>query len=459
MAYGTVVEVTRSCRDFMTWNINGSLGMYRIGGLSPESCVRLQSRQNQDPRGCRSLQLRCALVGDEIQRWSATGEEGSASGPASIEDVIESFLRSSISGATTAPIRYPDDHGAFPIAEWPMLGYLVPPIVVDANVLRNDILYSCCKDHRTTLVTATNAGFLRMFCAEHVIEEVNEHSQRWAREGGIDGALFLDRWQGEYLPLLRCVDVPSGLLTESEAGEIARLERIDPDDVPSATLARLLGAFYLSEDKTALEAVYGPELDFKIHHAWVDAIRYGSNSAQIAGVSQTALIVPAILGEGLFGAGRFLYSKSPWLFVGTILVIGGFGYLAWRSEQDKVKGALASLADGLLAIGETVTAFRNYALRCQDAFLRVFPIVPNWQDMLGSLDGDQVLVRHCLHSLAREPRGHLSAAEMHEGIPFYVKGQQNTVRKALREYPCFQEVRRGRWQVGRETGICDLKGF
>ncbi|WP_298387635.1 PIN domain-containing protein [Ferrimicrobium sp.] len=398
-------------------------------------------------------------MGDEIQRWSATGEEGSVSVPAPIEAGIELFLRSSIAGAITAPIRPPDDHGAFPIAEWPMLGYLVPPIVVDANVLRNDILYSCRNDRRTSLVVATNAGFLRMFCAEHVIEEVDEHSQRWAREGGIDGALFLDRWQGEYLPLLRCVDVPSGLLTESEAQAIARLERIDPDDVPSATLARLLGAFYLSEDKKALEAVYGPELDFEIHHAWVDAIRYGSNSAQIKGASQVALIAPALLGQGLFGAGRFLYYKSPWLLAGTILVIGSFGYLAWRSEQDKVKGALASLGDGLLAIGKTVTAFRNYALQSQAAFSRVFPIVPNWQDMLGSHGGEQVLARHCLHSLAREPRGHLSAAEMYEGLPLYVTGQQNTVRKVLREYPCFQEVGRGRWQVGRGNSIHNLKGF
>ena len=161
----------------MTRNINGSLGMYRIGGLSPESCVRLRSRQNQDPRGCRSLVLRCAIVGDEIQRWSATGEEGPVSVPAPIEADIELFLRSSIAGAITAPIRYPDDHGAFPIAEWPMLGYLVPPIVVDANVLRNDILYSCRNDRRTSLVTATNAGFLRMFCAEHVIEEVDMKPQ------------------------------------------------------------------------------------------------------------------------------------------------------------------------------------------------------------------------------------------------------------------------------------------
>lgn len=391
-------------------------------------------------------------MGDEIQKWSSTGDEGTAGGPVSIETGIELFLRSAFSHATTAPIRYPDDHGAFPPAEWPMSGYPVPPIVVDANVLRNDILYSCRNDRRTSLVTAANAGFLRMFCAEHVIEEVNEHSQRWAQEGRVKQTAFVDRWKEEYLRLIRCVDVPNGLLTESEAKAVGELERIDNDDVPSATLARLLGGFYLSEDKRALEAVYGSELNFETHRAWVDAIRSGSNSAQITRASQAALIAPAILGEGLFGAWRFLYSKSPWLLVSTILGLGGFGYLIWRSDQDKVKGALASLGDGLLAIGETVTAFRNYMLQCQAAFSRVFPVVPNWQDMRGSHNGEQVLARHCLYSLAREPKGHLSAVEMHEGLPFYIKGQQNTVRKVFREHPCFQEVMKGRWQVGRE--IC-----
>lgn len=414
--------------------------------------IYLRRRQNRDPRGCRSLQLRYVLVGDEIHRRSVKGEQGLVGSPASIETGIELFLRSAFSYATTTPIRHADGHGVFPPAEWPMSGLSVPPIVADANVLRNDILYSCRKDCRTTLVTATNAGFLRLFCAEHVIAEVEEHLPRWAREGGVDGARFLNRWQGEYLPLLRCVDVASDLLTESEAQAIAQLERIDPDDVPSATLARLLGAFYLSEDKRALEAVYGPELDFEIHHAWVYAIRYGSNSAQIKGASQVALIAPALLGQGLYGMAKYLYIKNPLLLVGAIVAVGGAGYLTWRSDPDKVKGALASLGDGLLAIGETVTAFRNYMLQCQAAFSRVFPIVPNWQDMRGSHNGEQVLARHCLYSLAREPKGHLSAVEMHEGLPFYIKGQQNTVRKVFREHPCFQQVSKGRWQVGRE--IC-----
>ena len=80
--------------------------------------------------------------------------------------------------STVAPIRFPDPGGAF-------TGDILlrpPPVVVDANVLRNDILYACRTGRRTVLVTAANAG-LRLFCAEHVYEEVIEHSSDWAAEG------------------------------------------------------------------------------------------------------------------------------------------------------------------------------------------------------------------------------------------------------------------------------------
>lgn len=35
------------------------------------------------------------------------------------------------------------------------------------------------------------------------------------------------------------------------------LAEVDPDDVPSVILSFSLGAFFLSEDRRALEAVYG----------------------------------------------------------------------------------------------------------------------------------------------------------------------------------------------------------
>jgi hypothetical protein len=67
------------------------------------------------------------------------------------------------------------------------------------------------------------------------------------------------RWRSKYLPLIRVIedrDLPRDLLDPSEVERVQVLEEIDPDDVPSVTLALAIEAFYLSEDGPALRAVY-----------------------------------------------------------------------------------------------------------------------------------------------------------------------------------------------------------
>jgi len=81
--------------------------------------------------------------------------------------------------SAVAPIRFPGVQGAFP-------GDILlrpPPVVVDANVLRNDIRRACRTGQRTVLVTAANAGLIRLFCARHVHDEVIEHSGEWTATG------------------------------------------------------------------------------------------------------------------------------------------------------------------------------------------------------------------------------------------------------------------------------------
>ena len=82
--------------------------------------------------------------------------------------------------SAVAPIRFPGPGGAFSAT---ML--LRPLIVGDTNVLRNDIRRACRTGQRTVLVTAANAGLLRLFCAEHVYEEVIEHSGDWTATGPV----------------------------------------------------------------------------------------------------------------------------------------------------------------------------------------------------------------------------------------------------------------------------------
>ncbi len=82
--------------------------------------------------------------------------------PEDFAGLVHGWISDAHKDSALAPIRFPDPHGAFPqdILLRP------PPVVVDANVFRNDILRACRKGQRTVLVTAANAGLLRMFCDE-----------------------------------------------------------------------------------------------------------------------------------------------------------------------------------------------------------------------------------------------------------------------------------------------------
>jgi hypothetical protein len=134
------------------------------------------------------------------------------------------------------PIKFPDPSGVF-------LGKLladVPPVVVDANWLRNDIKYACRNDQRTTLINVANEGLVRLFCCQHVIDEVVEHASEWTFGSEVSQESFLHRWLVEYLPLLRVLQddqVPMNLFTPDESVRIEELRVVDPDDVPSVKLA------------------------------------------------------------------------------------------------------------------------------------------------------------------------------------------------------------------------------
>jgi len=365
-----------------------------------------------------------------------------------VRNIIENIVHPFFLDAAKEPIRTVDNRGAFPPALWPILRDLVPPVVVDANVLRNDIGYACKHEQRTSLVTSANVGCIRTFCAPHVIAEVDEHSRRWADEKQLDYGRFISCWREEYLPLLRCVDPPSNLLTKAEDLRIQELRIKDSDDVPSATLALLLGGFYLSQDHDPLEAVYGRGVDLKLHEKWLPLLQSGSNASHTLELSHIAILPPALLGQGLYDIGKSLYSKNPWIPVGLIAGSLGLIFLGWRSDPDRAKGFLARLGDTVLQITQVVTEIGAYIEERQSFFAQAFPVVSSWEDWGYEFSAEQLVARQCMYSLAREPKGHLSAVEMYDALPFIVKGQEKTIRAVLRKYSCFSEARRGRWQLG-----------
>lgn len=111
-----------------------------------------------------------------------------------------------------------------------LLGRPGPPLVVDANWLRSDLLRSYARRQQTVMLTAANHGLVRLYCAPHVLDEVDEHYAEWATGKDLPAAEVLGAWRRDYLPLLRRVDPPAGLLSAAEQARIDLLESRDADD-------------------------------------------------------------------------------------------------------------------------------------------------------------------------------------------------------------------------------------
>ena len=345
--------------------------------------------------------------------------------------------------SAVAPIRFPGPQGAFPedILLRP------PPVVVDANILRNDIRRACRTGQRTVLVTAANAGCIRLFCAQHVHDEVIEHSGDWTATGPVTRTDFLRVWLLEYLPLIRVVPVGDERRAWLAPAELARVSRLaepgqDSDDVPSAVLALLLGAFFLSGDGKPLRAVYG-DADLSGHHKWVDMLKAGGDAGQLGKTLTMAANLTALAGHGLFTGARKVAATSPW-----VLVAAGLGAAWWYlSRPASTRQQFTSAAMSVLACAaEAAAAYQEV----RDQFASFAPKTSSWESLAADLSPAAALGRGCLHTLARSTGCDRSAAELTAELPYLGVAQgEAKVRQVLRDGGPFAEVWRGRWQASR----------
>lgn len=124
-----------------------------------------------------------------------------------VEGLIRDLLRSvHVEGARTAIVGADGVTGAFPDASGLSTG--VQPLVVDANWLRGDVLYACQNGRQTVMLTVANQNVVRLYCAPHVVNEVEEHHAEWTDGEMVGAAEFLRCWEQQHLPLLRVVGPP-----------------------------------------------------------------------------------------------------------------------------------------------------------------------------------------------------------------------------------------------------------
>ena len=363
-------------------------------------------------------------------------------GSASVREV----LRLTHSQSAVAPLKAPSSEGIFPGA------VLVRPrpVVADAMWLRNDIRYACLHQQRTVLVSAANEQLIRIFCAQHVVDEIIEHSVEWTTDARrpVPHDDFMRRLRDEYLPVLRIVPDDAIPATWLSPVETARLNALaDRDDVPSVKLALAVHALYLSRDKRALRAAYGDDAELVEHAEWLEHLKAGGDAGELSRMLNATGGLVFATGYGIVQAARRSYAAIGPL---SALVAGALGYAAWNWLRHPSR---RGLAEGFGKLIEAFAEITEVQRAREQHFEAALPPIPTWEELATSNDPAAVVGRAALYELAREPRGHLSAQELAGRIHYSLTRSDKTVRLALRATSCFDEVYRGRWQVGEACSL------
>lgn len=354
-------------------------------------------------------------------------------------------------------IEIPDANGTFPqIARFLYLSGIIKPIVVDANYLRSDILRACRQELPTMLINGANNGLFRLFCAEHVVEEVYEHGNDWCKEWSekkkikISKDQFFDKWSTDYLPLIRVVKncgQLKKLLDDDERARLSLLEVLDNDDVPSVCLSLVIQAFFLSRDNNALRAVYGDNFHVPLDGELLQLVKAGSNVAQLEQLISLEGIVSESAISGIVSLIRkAIKNVDPMILLLMVpIAVLGYRWLSRRFLVDTKESIKQTIGEIVNLTMELMQAYLHYDQR----FQKVTPLISSWGSFPESIGSRSALTRACLHVLAREPKGHLSARELSEELPYLGTGQgEKLVRETLRASGFFTELSSGRWQIG-----------
>jgi hypothetical protein len=237
--------------------------------------------------------------------------------------------------------------------------------------------------------------------------------------------------------------IPGSLLSPEEAARISVLGQVDRDDVPSARLALVLGALYLSNDARALQAVYGSDADLTGHADWLQVLQAGGDAGELGRLVHAATGLLGLLGGGVVArAKRAARAFGPWGLVMLALVTALLVQRTSDNTRQRLKSAAALVGTALL---QMYAAYQAVLIRFEQAA----PAVPGRAALAATNDPDAVLTRACLHTLARRPMSDRSAKELAAQLPWLGVAQgEAKVRHTLRSHGCFLEVWRGRWQVG-----------
>jgi hypothetical protein len=345
-----------------------------------------------------------------------------------------------------APLEQPSEEGVFPAASFLRKPR---PVVGDTRCLAEDIAYACRENRRTVLLTAANEQIIRLFCSAHVVGEIFKNHAIWSSEAKrpVPSEEFLRRYVTEYLPLMRVVpddSVPESWLSPSERQRLATLALGNTNDFPSVKLALAIRGLYLSKDKRAMRAVYGAESELIEHAEWLERLRAGGDAAELERFMDSTSRFTYLSGYGICKGAQRVYDTIGPLSI-LLGAVGVYGAWQWLNDPSR-----QGLRDGTGRFVEFCAELMMQQRAYEQRFDAALPTVPTLNQLAAHASADDVLGRVCLHALAREPEGHLSAQELAKRVRRELPCADARVRAVAREITLFSEVYRGRWQVGSD---------
>jgi hypothetical protein len=306
----------------------------------------------------------------------------------------------------------------------------IQPVVVDANVLVSDVFYAALHNGQSALLDLARFGSGRLFTSAHVYGKVYERLPKLALTGAgrnrLDSAMRT--WETEYLPRVRFVQVPDGLLTSPKVAAVP-----DAEDRPVAALAFLLAPSVLLSEDTHL---YGLGL---AGSDWRPVAVAGRELAipQEAGVG--ALLGSQVLytaGSGIWG---WLRAEPSRLRVALLIAAAGAAYGIYRLAKtdrvllkDTVVEGLGRLDNATKPIRDRLTAARGLI----DQATLVDEQDPSALSRVARVLA--VAPRPLLMREIREAIGH-----DHRGAPMSMRGISATLCSDV-----FLRTRQGRWRLG-----------
>lgn len=366
-------------------------------------------------------------------------------------DFLDGLLRNAHELSRVRPISGADANGVFPAAHGlQVLGLAndAPPVIPDTNLLRDDIRRTVSRRERGVLLSAANAGAIRLLCPAHVADEIVEHTIKFA--GDLDATEFSNTWTRDYLPLMRIVgDLNLALFATSETQRIHTLMDKDPDDVPAAKLSIASGGFFLSADQNALEAVYGPgdvlQRDVDGHTKWVNALMSWGDSHELAQIIEAGALVARLGGTTVTGGYRRARGAPVLAAAGGLLAVGSLVDAYRRSDlagRGRFRRGMTSAVGGILEL-----LVRQADLAAEIG--RLGAPQPA-SDELAALTGEGRLARSCIYRLARHPQPIVTARQMSDLLPNTLSPRGETkVRQVLRANDAiFDQPYRGWFQLG-----------